>query len=85
MHWKSLRRQIRVRGPVEVVADKEADAYFATRARVSQIGAHASKQSRPLANRYTPARAGRDPDEEFSRRRAGEPAGALVGLSGDPA
>lgn len=53
MHWKTLRRQIRVRGPVEVVADKEADAYFATRARVSQIGAHASKQSRPLANRYT--------------------------------
>lgn len=52
MHWKTLRRQIRVRGPVEVVADKEADAYFATRARVSQIGAHASKQSRPLANRY---------------------------------
>ncbi|MDB5539406.1 MAG: Pyridoxine/pyridoxamine 5-phosphate oxidase [Devosia sp.] len=52
MHWKSLRRQIRVRGPVEVVADKEADAYFSTRARVSQIGAHASKQSRPLANRY---------------------------------
>jgi len=53
MHWKSLRRQIRVRGPVEVVADKEADAYFSTRARVSQIGAHASRQSRPLANRYT--------------------------------
>lgn len=53
MHWKTLRRQIRVRGPVEAVADKEADAYFATRARVSQIGAHASKQSRPLANRYT--------------------------------
>lgn len=52
MHWKTLRRQIRVRGPVEVVADKEADAYFSTRARVSQIGAHASKQSRPLANRY---------------------------------
>ncbi len=53
MHWKSLRRQIRMRGPVEVVADGEADAYFSTRARVSQIGAHASKQSRPLANRYT--------------------------------
>ncbi len=51
-HWKSLRRQIRVRGPVEVVDDGEADAYFATRARVSQLGAHASKQSRPLANRY---------------------------------
>ena len=52
MHWKSLRRQIRVRGPVEVVSDGEADAYFSTRARMSQIGAHASKQSRPLANRY---------------------------------
>lgn len=52
MHWKSLRRQIRVRGPVEVVADGEADAYFASRSRTSQIGAHASKQSRPLANRY---------------------------------
>ncbi len=52
MHWKSLRRQIRVRGAVETVADGEADAYFATRARVSQIGAHASRQSRPLANRY---------------------------------
>src|SRR5262245_6190920 len=53
MHWKSLRRQVRVRGPVEVVSEGEADAYFATRARMSQIGAHASKQSRPLANRYT--------------------------------
>jgi pyridoxamine 5'-phosphate oxidase len=52
IHWKSQRLQIRARGPVEVVADGEADAYFATRARVSQIGAHASKQSRPLANRY---------------------------------
>ena len=53
LHWKSLRRQIRMRGPVEIVDDGEADAYFSTRARVSQIGAHASKQSRPLANRYT--------------------------------
>lgn len=53
MHWKSLRRQIRVRGLVEVVSDGETDAYFATRGRMSQIGAHASKQSRPLANRYT--------------------------------
>jgi pyridoxamine 5'-phosphate oxidase len=52
MHWKSLRRQVRMRGPVEVVDDGEADAYFSTRALVSQIGAHASKQSRPLANRY---------------------------------
>jgi pyridoxamine 5'-phosphate oxidase len=53
MHWKSLRRQVRVRGPIEVVSDGEADAYFSTRSRMSQIGAHASKQSRPLANRYT--------------------------------
>jgi pyridoxamine 5'-phosphate oxidase len=52
LHWKSIRRQIRVRGPVELVDDGEADAYFSTRSRVSQIGAHASKQSRPLANRY---------------------------------
>ncbi|MEO6395794.1 MAG: pyridoxamine 5'-phosphate oxidase [Devosia sp.] len=47
-YWKSLRRQIRARGPVDIVADSEADAYFATRARVSQLGAHASRQSRPL-------------------------------------
>jgi len=47
-HWKSLRRQIRLRGPVETVAHGEADAYFATRSRNSQLGAHASRQSRPL-------------------------------------
>lgn len=51
-HWKSLRRQIRVRGPVEVVSDAEADAYYATRARGSRIGAWASKQSRPLEGRF---------------------------------
>jgi pyridoxamine 5'-phosphate oxidase len=50
-HWKSLRRQVRARGPVEVVAPSEADAYFATRSRVSQLGAHASRQSRPLESR----------------------------------
>jgi pyridoxamine 5'-phosphate oxidase len=47
-HWKSLRRQVRARGPVEVVDPSEADAYFATRSRTSQLGAHASRQSRPL-------------------------------------
>lgn len=50
-HWKSLRRQVRVRGRVEPVSAAEADAYFATRARESRIGAWASDQSRPLADR----------------------------------
>jgi pyridoxamine 5'-phosphate oxidase len=50
-HWKSLRRQVRVRGTVEVVGDDEADAYFETRARGSRIGARVSQQSRPLAER----------------------------------
>ena len=50
-HWKSLRRQVRVRGAVSRVSDAEADAYWATRARASQIGAWASSQSRPLPDR----------------------------------
>ncbi len=52
-HWKSLRRQVRVDGPVEPLPAAEADAYFATRARDSQLGAWASDQSRPLDRRET--------------------------------
>ena len=52
-HWKSLRRQVRLRGLVEVESDKEADEYYKTRARGSRIGAWASKQSRPLEGRFS--------------------------------
>lgn len=51
-HWKSLRRQVRVRGEIEIVSDAEADAYYQSRARGSRIGAWASKQSRPLESRF---------------------------------
>jgi pyridoxamine 5'-phosphate oxidase len=52
IHWKSLRRQIRARGPVTMVSDAEADAYFQSRPRDSRIGAWASQQSRPLESRF---------------------------------
>jgi len=68
-HWKSLRRQIRAEGSIEAVSTGEADAYFASRARVSQIGALASDQSRPLDRRETlEAKVA-----EIERRYAGQP------------
>lgn len=66
-HWKSLRRQVRVEGPVERVADADADAYFASRSRDSQLGAWASDQSRALDSRATFERR----FEEMQRRFGG--------------
>lgn len=52
LHWKSLRRQVRVEGEVEIVTEQEADDYYHSRPRASQIGAWASQQSRPLESRF---------------------------------
>ncbi|MGB7431641.1 MAG: pyridoxal 5'-phosphate synthase, partial [Ahrensia sp.] len=51
-HWKSLRRQVRIRGEVTIVDDAEADEYYNSRARGSRIGAWASQQSRPLESKF---------------------------------
>ena len=69
IHWKSLRRQVRAEGPVEIVPDEEADAYFAGRSRDSQVGSWASDQSRPLESRE----AFEQRYEEMRRRFEGEP------------
>lgn len=68
-HWKSLRRQIRIEGQLESVSDADADAYFATRARDSQLGAHASDQSAPMGDR----REFLDRFEEVRKRYEGKP------------
>ncbi len=52
LHWKSLRRQVRIRGPVEPVSDAEADDYFQSRPHMSRIGTWASRQSQPLESRF---------------------------------
>jgi pyridoxamine 5'-phosphate oxidase len=73
-HWKALRRQVRIEGPVEEVGADEADAYFATRSRDSQLGARASLQSRPLDSRATfEARYG-ELKEEYEGRDVPRPA-----------
>ena len=69
-HWKSLRRQVRFRGAISPASAAESDAYFATRARQSQLGAAASLQSRPLDSRATLERA----VEALDRRYAGQEA-----------
>jgi len=71
-HWKSLRRQVRIEGRVEPAGEAEADAYFATRARISRLGAWASDQSRPLSDRAELERRlaafeARFPGEDFPR------------------
>jgi pyridoxamine 5'-phosphate oxidase len=72
-HWKTLRRQVRVEGHVEPVGEAEADAYFATRARDSQLGAWASEQSRPLDARATFEQRFEDTTQRFEGREVPRP------------
>jgi pyridoxamine 5'-phosphate oxidase len=72
-HWKSLRRQIRVEGPVAPVSDAEADAYFATRPRGSQIGAWASLQSEPLASRGALEQRARETEKRYEGQAVPRP------------
>ncbi|WP_413771137.1 pyridoxamine 5'-phosphate oxidase [Lichenihabitans sp. PAMC28606] len=73
LYWKSLNRQIRVRGRVEAVTKDEADAYFASRHRGSRIGAWASQQSRPLDARSTLEKRVEDLDREFEGKDVPRP------------
>jgi pyridoxamine 5'-phosphate oxidase len=72
-HWKSLRRQIRAEGLVTLVTDEESDAYFKTRPRGSQIGAWASWQSQPLADRATLEQRVRDAEKEYKGKDVPRP------------
>jgi len=73
-HWKSIRRQVRYRGPVERVSDEEADAYFATRAKTAQIGAWASKQSEQMEGRFAFEKAIAARTAEFGMGKVPRPA-----------
>ena len=73
-HWKSLRRQVRVEGEIEDVSEVEADTYFATRGRDSQLGAWASDQSRPLVSRATFEQRFEDVKRRFDGRDVPRPA-----------
>ena len=72
-HWKPLERQVRIEGRVSQVADDEADAYFATRARGSQVGAWASRQSEPLASRAELEAAVKDVEARYAGRDVPRP------------
>jgi pyridoxamine 5'-phosphate oxidase len=73
-HWKSLNRQVRIRGTVSTVTEREADAYYATRARGSRIGAWASQQSRPLTSRAELEQAVADYEKKFGEGDIPRPA-----------
>lgn len=78
LYWKSLGRQVRARGPIERVSDAEADAYFASRPRGAQVGAWASRQSRPLPSR----KALEEATAEVERKYAGQPVPRPPGWGG---
>ena len=73
-HWKSLRRQVRIEGPVSIVSADEADAYWASRGRHSKLGAWASDQSRPLDSRATFERRVEDATARFEEQDVPRPA-----------